>query len=94
MSKNCKLSFLGCDYFLSPGIAFPCLPPRGNAIRFHIKVRKSPSFLQAEEQKLTVCTRPTQFTNGHKGLYTGKHGFLHEGQAVNARPRLKKRKDS
>ena len=94
MSKNCKLSFLGCDYFYSTGPAFPCLLPRGNAIRFHIKVRKSPSFLQAEEQKLTVCTRPTQFTNGHKGLYTGKHGFLHEGQAVNARPRLKKRKDS
>ncbi|WP_172634373.1 hypothetical protein [Paraprevotella xylaniphila] len=50
--------------------------------------------MQAEEQKLTVCTRPTQFTNGHKGLYTGKHGFLHEGQTVKAIPRQKKRKDS
>ncbi|EGG57531.1 hypothetical protein HMPREF9442_00260 [Paraprevotella xylaniphila YIT 11841] len=41
-----------------------------------------------------MCTRPTQFTNGHKGLYTGKHGFLHEGQTVKAIPRQKKRKDS
>ena len=51
-------------------------------------------FLQAEEQKLTVCTRPTYFTDRHKGLYTGKHGFLHEEQTVKAIPRQKKRKDS
>jgi hypothetical protein len=50
--------------------------------------------LQTEEQKLTMCTRPTQFTDGHKGIYIGKTWLSARRISRKRLPKAEKRKDS